>query len=105
MNLILEILFFIYNYISIVLKNTYHFQVERSASPDRSAACNSSLSKNSHNTCNSSATSASCSTSTSSSSNTSAKSLKRQGAIIESMHHHGKGVYSGTFSGKVLTNF
>ncbi|XP_017791296.1 PREDICTED: midnolin-A-like isoform X2 [Habropoda laboriosa] len=23
----------------------------------------------------------------------------RQGAIIESMHHHGKGVYSGTFSG------
>ena len=22
------------------------------------------------------------------------------GAIIESMHHHGKGVYSGTFSGK-----
>ncbi|CAB0010343.1 unnamed protein product [Nesidiocoris tenuis] len=29
-----------------------------------------------------------------------ASSLKRrQGAIIESMHHHGKGVYSGTFSG------
>ncbi|XP_066603889.1 midnolin-A isoform X2 [Prorops nasuta] len=24
---------------------------------------------------------------------------RRQGAIIESMHHHGKGVYSGTFSG------
>jgi hypothetical protein len=24
------------------------------------------------------------------------------GAIIESMHHHGKGVYSGTFSGKDL---
>ena len=22
-----------------------------------------------------------------------------KGAIIESMHHHGKGVYSGTFSG------
>ena len=22
------------------------------------------------------------------------------GAIIESMHHHGKGVYSGTFSGE-----
>nr|XP_018897365.1 PREDICTED: midnolin-like isoform X2 [Bemisia tabaci] len=26
-------------------------------------------------------------------------SRRRQGAIIESMHHHGKGVYSGTFSG------
>uniref|UniRef100_A0A1B6KKR7 Ubiquitin-like domain-containing protein n=1 Tax=Graphocephala atropunctata TaxID=36148 RepID=A0A1B6KKR7_9HEMI len=26
-------------------------------------------------------------------------SKRRQGAIIESMHHHGKGVYSGTFSG------
>ncbi|XP_046743592.1 midnolin homolog isoform X2 [Diprion similis] len=26
-------------------------------------------------------------------------SKPRQGAIIESMHHHGKGVYSGTFSG------
>jgi hypothetical protein len=26
---------------------------------------------------------------------------RRQGAIIESMHHHGKGVYSGTFSGMV----
>ena len=24
------------------------------------------------------------------------------GAIIESMHHHGKGVYSGTFSGTYL---
>ncbi|XP_076233422.1 midnolin-B isoform X2 [Calliopsis andreniformis] len=24
---------------------------------------------------------------------------RRQGAIIESMHHHGRGVYSGTFSG------
>lgn len=24
------------------------------------------------------------------------------GAIIESMHHHGKGVYSGTFSGESL---
>ncbi|XP_011495629.1 PREDICTED: midnolin-like [Ceratosolen solmsi marchali] len=24
---------------------------------------------------------------------------RRQGAIIESMHHHGKGVYTGTFSG------
>lgn len=24
---------------------------------------------------------------------------RRQGAIIQSMHHHGKGVYSGTFSG------
>jgi hypothetical protein len=28
---------------------------------------------------------------------------RRQGAIIESMHHHGKGVYSGTFSGMVAT--
>jgi hypothetical protein len=28
---------------------------------------------------------------------------RRQGAIIESMHHHGKGVYSGTFSGTVAT--
>lgn len=26
-------------------------------------------------------------------------SSRRQGAIIESMHHHGRGVYSGTFSG------
>ncbi|KAK2579563.1 hypothetical protein KPH14_010860 [Odynerus spinipes] len=25
----------------------------------------------------------------------------RQGAMIESMHHHGKGVYSGTFSGTI----
>ena len=25
---------------------------------------------------------------------------KTGGAIIESMHHHGKGVYSGTFSGE-----
>jgi hypothetical protein len=30
----------------------------------------------------------------------SGRSRRRQGAIIESMHHHGKGVYSGTFSGK-----
>jgi hypothetical protein len=28
---------------------------------------------------------------------------RRQGAIIESMHHHGKGVYSGTFSGMMST--
>lgn len=28
---------------------------------------------------------------------------RRQGAIIESMHHHGKGVYSGTFSGMVVS--
>ncbi|XP_075235468.1 midnolin-A-like [Lycorma delicatula] len=28
-----------------------------------------------------------------------ASTKRRQGAIIESMHHHGKGVYSGTFSG------
>lgn len=28
---------------------------------------------------------------------------RRQGAIIESMHNHGKGVYSGTFSGKYLS--
>ena len=27
---------------------------------------------------------------------------KTGGAIIESMHHHGKGVYSGTFSGILL---
>ncbi|RXG72818.1 Midnolin-B [Armadillidium vulgare] len=27
---------------------------------------------------------------------------RRQGAIIESMHHHGKGVYSGTFSGHCI---
>lgn len=31
--------------------------------------------------------------------NTSSANRRRQGAIIESMHHHGKGVYSGTFSG------
>ncbi|XP_071444887.1 midnolin-like isoform X2 [Hetaerina americana] len=30
---------------------------------------------------------------------TSSANRRRQGAIIESMHHHGKGVYSGTFSG------
>lgn len=30
---------------------------------------------------------------------------RRPGAIIESMQHHGKGVYSGTFSGKFHTHF
>ena len=32
-------------------------------------------------------------------SNSNSNNTKRQGAIIESMQHHGKGVYSGTFSG------
>ena len=27
------------------------------------------------------------------------------GAIIESMHHHGKGVYSGTFSGMIIAEW
>lgn len=30
---------------------------------------------------------------------------RRPGAIIESMQHHGKGVYSGTFSGKFHVHF
>lgn len=30
---------------------------------------------------------------------------KDSGATIESMHHHGKGVYSGTFSGKFIYSF
>ncbi|KAL1465834.1 hypothetical protein WDU94_005371, partial [Cyamophila willieti] len=44
-------------------------------------------------------TSTSSNSSSSSNSSTSSNSKRRQGAIIESMHHHGKGVYSGTFSG------
>ncbi|XP_071546255.1 midnolin isoform X2 [Panulirus ornatus] len=39
------------------------------------------------------------SSSSNSSSNNSFGGVRKQGAIIESMHHHGKGVYSGTFSG------
>uniref|UniRef100_A0A8D8Y9D9 Midnolin-A n=1 Tax=Cacopsylla melanoneura TaxID=428564 RepID=A0A8D8Y9D9_9HEMI len=48
--------------------------------------------------CHSARESTSSSTSSTSSSSSS-NSKRRQGAIIESMHHHGKGVYSGTFSG------
>ena len=30
-------------------------------------------------------------------------SLRSSGAIIESMYHHGQGVFSGTFSGEFLS--
>ena len=40
------------------------------------------------------------SSSSSSSGRHSRKRHSGRGAIIESMHHHGKGVYSGTFSGR-----
>ncbi|XP_069190692.1 midnolin homolog isoform X2 [Procambarus clarkii] len=46
-----------------------------------------------------SSSNSSSASSSSSSSSSGSGGIKKQGAIIESMHHHGKGVYSGTFSG------
>lgn len=65
----------------------------------------SSSSSTSQSSSNSSASSASSSSSTttpsfsSQSNNSLASSSQNSGAVIESMKHHGKGIYSGTFSG------
>ncbi|XP_053652916.2 midnolin homolog isoform X2 [Cherax quadricarinatus] len=74
-----------------------------SGSNSSGSGCSSSSSSSSNSSSNTSSSgsssNSSSSSATSSNSSSSTGGIKKQGAIIESMHHHGKGVYSGTFSG------